>query len=114
MIQKFVYITFQKEFIHQYKDAPEEVAYLRYPHRHIAHIKVQIEVFDNDREIEFIMLKHDLENFVSIDKCSNNSCEQIAENILSYIRSHYTGRDVEIVVSEDNENGAILQYKEEK
>ena len=114
MIQKFVYVTLQKEFIHQYKDAPEEVAYLRYPHRHIAHIMVQIEVYNNDREIEFIMLKHKLEEHLNLTDLTNNSCETIADEILSFVQSEYdVNRDIEIVVSEDGENGCKLMYKKE-
>lgn len=114
MIKKFVYVTFQKEFIHQYIDAPTEVEYLRYPHRHIAHITVKIEVFNNDREIEFIMLKHWLEKSLEIDKLTNRSCETIAETILAAIQAKYgKNRDAEITVSEDNENGAVLIYTKE-
>lgn len=114
MIKKFVYVTFQKEFIHQYIDAPKEVEYLRYPHRHIAHITAKIEVFNNDREIEFIMLKHWLEKSLEIDKLTNRSCETIAETILIAIQAKYgKNRDAEITVSEDDENGAILVYTKE-
>ena len=112
MIQKFIYVTFQTEFIHQYKNAPDEVSFLRYPHRHIAHIKVQVEVFHNDREIEFIMLKHKLQNYCELDKLSNNSCETIAEMILDYVQENYGDqRDIKIIVSEDNENGCELVYE---
>lgn len=111
MIKKFIYVTFQKEFIHQYKDAPDEVSYLRYPHRHIAHIKVRVQVFDNDREIEFIMFKHWLEENITINKLTNNSCENIAEYIISQVQSLYdNNRDIAVQVSEDAENGCELYY----
>ena len=64
MIRTSIFINTQTEFIHQYKDAPKEVSYLRYPHRHLAHIKVEIEVFHNEREVEFIMLKHRVDDFL--------------------------------------------------
>jgi len=111
MTTKFIYVTFQKEFIHQYKDAPDEVSYLRYPHRHIAHIKVRVQVFDNDREIEFIMFKHWLEENVVINKLTNHSCETIAEQIISQVQLLYgKDRDIEVQVSEDAENGCELYY----
>jgi len=111
-IQRYIYVTLQKEFIHQYKDAPDEVSYLRYPHRHIAHIKVTVEVFKNDREIEFILFKHFLEKELVLDKLTNNSCEQIAENIIQLVQENYgSDRDIDVVVSEDNENGAILSFR---
>lgn len=118
MIKKFVYVTFQEEFLHKYEDAPEEVAYLKNVHRHIAHIKAEIEVFNNDREIEFIMLKHQLQNHVALKlgmhDGTNHSCETIAEMILHYLRSYYgVDRDITVEVSEDGENGCRLQYWKE-
>lgn len=111
MKKTFIYITTQKEFIHQYKDAPDEVYYLRYPHRHLAHIKVKIEVFNNDRELEFIMVKHEIDNYLDLTTLSNNSCETIAQNILEFVQNKYGyNRDIEIIVSEDNENGCELEY----
>ena len=114
MKQTFIYITTQTEFIHQYKDAPDEVSYLRYPHRHVAHIKVKVEVFNNDREIEFIMFKHEIEKNLKLDFLTNNSCETIANQILSYVQSSYgINRDIEITVSEDAENGCELIYRKD-
>ena len=43
-VKKNIWVTFQKEGIHKYPDAPDEVDFLRYPHRHMFHFKVQIEV----------------------------------------------------------------------
>ena len=115
MKQIFIYIKTQTEFIHQYKDAPEEVSYLRYPHRHIAHVKVKIEVFNNDRDIEFIMFKHEIEknlNDLRLNELTNCSCEQVANYLLDKIQLSFgINRDVEITISEDNENGCELVYK---
>jgi len=108
----FIYVTTQTEFIHQYKDAPDEVSYLRYPHRHVAHIQVKIEVFNNDREIEFIMFKHFIEDNINISSLSNKSCESIADDLLEVIQNTYgCHRDIEITVNEDNENGCVLEYR---
>ncbi len=41
-IDRMIWVTFQREGIHQYPDAPEEVAFLRHPHRHVFHLKVWI------------------------------------------------------------------------
>lgn len=117
MKKTFIYVTTQKEFIHQYKDAPEEVEYLRYPHRHVAHIKIRIQVFDNNRELEFIMLKHRLDRYLSelldTSVLSNRSCETIANSILSFLIEKYgSNRDMYICVSEDGENGCELYYEE--
>lgn len=115
MTQTFVYVTDVMEFIHQYKNAPDEVAYLRNLHRHLAHIKVQVEVFDDDREIEFIMLKHQVKDFMfRVQHETNCSCEQFAKMLLSFIQDRYgKDRDIMITVNEDNENGCEVIYRKE-
>ena len=64
---KMIWVTFQKEGMHKYPaslDDPKlktgdeyDVSFLGYPHRHIFHFKVAIEVFHDDRDIEFIQFK---------------------------------------------------------
>ena len=54
-VKKSIWVTFQKEGIHKYPDAPDEVEFLRYPHRHIFKFKVQIDVEHDDRDIEFFI-----------------------------------------------------------
>ena len=55
--QKLIWVTFQKEGIHKYPDAPEGVEFLKYPHRHMFKFRVAIQVFHDDRELEFILFK---------------------------------------------------------
>ena len=52
-----IWVTFQVEGIHQWKDATN---YLRHPHRHMFHFRVELSVTHDDREVEFIKLKHEL------------------------------------------------------
>jgi len=62
-----VWVRFQKEGIHKYPVAltdpalatgdEYDVSFLGYPHRHIFHFRVWIDVFHNDRDIEFIQFK---------------------------------------------------------
>jgi len=115
MTQTFVYVTLEHEFVHRYVDAPDEVAYLRNYHRHIAHIKVQVEVFCEDREIEFIMLKHELQEYLSMfEKQMDSSCETLASILLNYMKRCYgENRDMMIIVNEDNENGCEVIYRKE-
>jgi len=115
MTQAFVYITDTMEFLHCYEDAPNEVAYLRSLHRHLAHYKVSIEVFSDDREIEFIILKHKIKDYmVNLHTDRNCSCEALARMLLSFIQSTYgKDRDIKIEVNEDNENGVELVYRKE-
>ena len=110
--QKFIFVTFQKEGIHCYPGAPEEVKFLQNDHRHIFHFRVEIEVYHDDRDIEFIMFKRELEGLYSdnILDLDYKSCEMMAEELRDYIVEIYEGRDLKIEISEDGENGAICYY----
>lgn len=107
-----IFITFEKEGIHQYPAAPDDVSFLKYPHRHMFHFKVTIDVFHNDRDIEFILFKRELESLYGngILQLHSKSCEMLAEELIEYISKKYINRDISIEVSEDGENGAILHY----
>lgn len=109
----WIYITTQKEGIHCYPAAKdiEEVNFLQHPHRHMFHFKVKIEVFHDDRDIEFILLKREVEHWLdSIYDIDYKSCEMMANDIYDYIYGIYPGRDMVVEVSEDGENGAIVEF----
>lgn len=111
-IKRNIFVTFQKEGIHCYPDAPAGVEFLKHPHRHMFHFKVSIAVFHDDRELEFILFKRELEGLYtdSILELDYKSCEMMADDLLEYITNAYVGRDVTIEISEDGENGAVLEY----
>ena len=89
-----------------------DVSFLAHPHRHIFHFRVGIEVFHNDREIEFIQFKRWLENLYgnSVLNLNNQSCEMISDSLYEAIARRYPERDIHISVSEDNENGCTIFY----
>jgi hypothetical protein len=106
--ERKIFITTQFEGLHCYPKAPEEVSYLRNMHRHIFKVKCTIAVQHNDREIEFILFKTKINEF--LNKKYNvhaDSCEDIALEIALYLINMYD-RWVEVEVSEDGENGAIV------
>jgi|TARA_R110000824_G_scaffold348048_2_gene534824 hypothetical protein len=117
-----IWVTFKKEGIHKYPAALEDpklatgdeydVSFLGYPHRHIFHFRVAIDVFHNDRDIEFIQFKRWLENLYKEDilKLDYKSCEMIADDMYTHIANKYPRRGVVIEVSEDGENGCCIQY----
>lgn len=116
--QTMIWITFQKEGIHCYPAAatiPElsEQRYLASPHRHIFHFKVAIEVFTDDRDIEFIQFKRWVENQYRGDilTLDYKSCEMISDDLYEVITAKYPNRDIRIEVSEDGENGSETYYK---
>lgn len=119
---KSIWVTFRKEGIHLYPAAAtdprlktgdwDDVSFLGVPHRHIFHFKVRIEVFHDDRDIEFIQFKRWLEKLYNEDilELNHKSCEMISDDLYREISARYPGRFVEIEVSEDGENGSIVYY----
>ncbi len=114
---RWIWVTFQKEGIHQYPAALtdpklKEVAFLGYPHRHIFHFKVSITVTHDDRDIEFILFKRELEALYAEGtlELNHKSCEMIAGDLHKYLASTYPGRSYKIEVSEDGENGCLLEW----
>ena len=124
--KRMIWVTFQKEGIHKYPGADTDpklatgdeydVSFLGYPHRHIFHFKVAIQVFHNDRDIEFIQFKRWLENSFrdGVMKLDHKSCEMISDELYLLIANRYPNRDIEITVSEDGENGATIYYNTTK
>ena len=116
-----IWITFRKEGIHKYPAAATDpmlatndeydVSFLGVPHRHIFHFRVWIDVFHNDRDIEFIQFKRWLENlYKGTLELNFKSCEMIADDLYIQIADRYPGRAVVIEVSEDGENGCCIKY----
>ena len=124
--KRMIWVTFQREGIHKYPGADTDpslatgdeydVSFLGYPHRHIFHFKVAIQVFHNDRDIEFIQFKRWLENSFrdGVMQLDHKSCEMISDELYLLIANRYPGRDIEITVSEDGENGATIYYNTTK
>ena len=120
--KRMIFVTFQKEGIHKYPAAATDpalatgdeydVSFLGTPHRHIFHFNVAIEVFHNDRDIEFIQFKRWLEKLYAGGTLELNykSCEMISDDLYEQIATRYPDRDIEITVSEDGENGATIYY----
>ena len=117
-----IFVRFQKEGIHCYPAAATDpalatgdeydVSFLGSPHRHIFHFEVTIQVFHNDRDIEFIQFKRWLENLYAGGTLELNykSCEMISDELYDQIAARYPDRNIVINVSEDNENGAVISY----
>lgn len=114
---RWIWVKFTREGIHCYPAALTDpmladVNFLGNPHRHIFHFNVHLEIYHNDRDVEFIQFKRWLEDLysTSILQLDYKSCEMIAEDLYLQIANKYPGRKVKIDVSEDNENGAHLEF----
>ena len=125
-VNKLIWVTFRKEGLHKYPAALDDpklatgdeydVSFLGYVHRHIFHFKVGIEVFHDDRDIEFIQFKRWLEKLYTEKTLQLNykSCEMISDDLYAVINKKYPNRDIEIEVSEDGENGSYAIYHKEE
>lgn len=125
--ERSIWVTFQKEGVHLYPGADtdpalatggwDDVSFLGVPHRHMFHSKIRIEVFHDDRDIEFIQFKRwiqrlysEVESSTSVLQLNHKSCEMIADDLYEEISAKYPGRFVEIDVAEDGENGCQIFY----
>lgn len=101
-----VIINTQFPAIHNWPGCDVEgVEYLRHPHRHVFYVNIKIPVNHDDRDIEFIQFKSQVDNHVKEHYYNKDlkatSCEMLCEAFMkkwpeiTYIR-----------VMEDNENGA--------
>ncbi len=106
-----IIVKTQFENIHKFLEAPNKVDYLRFPHRHLFYVEIEMEVFHNDRELEFIMVKHHVDNFLRSNPFEvRDSCETMATQICEELIKQYGKRQVSCAVLEDNENGGKVYY----
>ena len=117
-----IFVTFQREGIHRYPAAAtdpslatggwDDVSFLAYPHRHMFHFRVTIDVKHADRDIEFIQFKRELERLYtnSVLQLDYKSCEMMSDDLYEYISKQYPGRDIDIEIAEDGENGSVTHY----
>lgn len=110
-----IFISVSFVGFHRWKDAPDHLGYLRYPHRHIFDVKIEATVTHNDRAIEFHdfkkymrgvvgLVEQQMKLFDPVDACSTMSCEQIGEAVMQLGDKYPITK---VTVTEDNECGAI-------
>ena len=107
----FIIIKFRVEGLHRWVDCNlSEVEYLTNLHRHEFYFEIEKQVKKIDREIEFIIYKRQIINYLKDKyfdvkyKCLNfdgMSCEMIADELLKCFGLS------RIKVFEDNEHGAL-------
>ena len=118
-----IWVTFQKEGIHKYPQAATDpklatgdwldVSFLGTPHRHIFHFRVEMEVFHDDRDVEFIQAKRIMERWYSDGTLhlDYKSCEMMACELYDKCAAQWPDRDYTIEVSEDGENGCRISFE---
>lgn len=109
-------VTTQVAGLHRYPKAPEEVSFLRSDHRHVFNITVEMDVYHDDRDIEYFMFKQTLDNIFRDTRYNcgiyiefeEDSCEVIAKKLLRILVNLYDYRNFSVKVQEDTENYAIV------
>lgn len=113
-----IWVTFQRKGIHRYPAAATEpkladVKYLGDAHRHLFKFKISIDVFHNDRDLEFHQFLNWLESLYDdgIIQLDYRSCEMISDELASKINDKFPNREITIDVSEDGEVGSFVVYR---
>lgn len=107
-----VIVTLRIDGMHNWPDARKvfsEVSFLSDIHRHEFHVTLKKRVTHSDRDVEFIMFKRDVQDYLRNKYYRDDyrshffgamSCEMIAKELLEYFDCVY------VSVWEDGENGA--------
>jgi hypothetical protein len=117
-MKKTIFCKINIDGLHNWSTFPDdnstlkEVSYLKNEHRHRWYFVCYKEVKHNDRDTEFIWLQHEIEQYLRNEYWNDRrrthvfgsrSCEMLGEELLRKF-------DLDkVVVSEDNENGAIVE-----
>lgn len=121
MKQSSIFVTHRFVGYHRWADAPDRRSYLTERHRHLFHVRVDVDVTHDDREVEF----HDLLDVVT-DACEglgqkargvgrdlgSMSCETIALYVVEKVLARWPGRTLACEVSEDGEAGGRVAFAE--
>lgn len=113
-----IIVNLQIEAFHNWPAAKEvfpEVGFLAERHRHIFHICCKKEVDHDDRDVEIILFKRTVLEYlydeyvrkgsvIQVCELGSTSCEMLARELLERFKLEYCS------VLEDNENGAEI-YK---
>lgn len=95
-----VVVTFAVPGFHYWPGAPDSVAFLRDRHRHVFWFKCWKRVSHDNRDIEIITLKNEIQAWAQHGEFGSSSCEQLARFAVD--RFGLTACEV----LEDGENGA--------
>lgn len=115
---RMIWVTFQRAGFHRYPAAEwdkqlTDVSYLAHRHRHLFKFRVSIEVWHNDRELEFHQVLNYCESLFSTGalEIDYKSVEMLADDLYLKLADRYgTQRIMEIEVSEDGECGCVIRY----
>lgn len=114
---RWIWVTFQKVGFHRYPGAETDpkltdVSYLGNKHRHLFKFRIQIEIFHNDRELEFHQVLNHCESLFDTKtiELDYKSVEMLADELYVKLAEKYLDRKMKIEVSEDGECGCLIEY----
>jgi hypothetical protein len=95
---------------HQWKDAPPERSFLRYPHPHRFIYEVEIETEGEPRELEFFSLREVIESWLRDNPFPREfSCESRALQLARFLKSFYSSAEkIWVAVFEDESHGSRI------
>lgn len=106
-----VIINIEIEGFHNYPEAPLQVEFLKYPHRHLFSVKAGYKVKDDNREKEIFIQQEYIKEYINEAfgvpaQFGAMSCEMIAKEILEY--GEIDGL-IWVEVLEDGKGGARVE-----
>lgn len=112
--KRYIQVKFLWDGFHRWKEAPEQVAFLRNWHRHMFVGRAKIEVNHDDRELEYFMvldvIKTKILPFINSSE-EISSCEQMAEFVANGLLNEYgEDRFISVGIFEDDENGSWVNW----
>jgi hypothetical protein len=115
-MRRWAKVTHRFAGTHSWPNVPADHphAYLKHEHRHLFHVTLTIEVFHNDRDIEYLEARDWLVKVCdAYTVAGSRSCEQMAQEIIMAARERWptvsAHRAIKVEVLEDGENGALLE-----
>lgn len=105
-------VSFQAEGWHCWPQAPQRRAYLRQSHRHMFHVYAALQVLHDERDVEFHDLRDACVQWFGSGDYGSMSCEALARQLCEQIVTTWPGRTARVVVSEDDENAAMVSIEQ--
>jgi len=97
---------------HRWPDAPPHRDYLSVRHRHLFHVRVEVQVRHDDRDVEFHDLADAVRDWWPADgEFGSASCERIGAQLGEHLLRELLLVACVVDVSEDGESGARVNVK---
>lgn len=107
--------------LHCWPEAPDEVDFLRFPHRHLFDVRVTLDVSHADREKEFFIVKDRVQRWIrtlplykshcALHDLGQRSCEMLGAELAEYMQGFGYMPTLVVVIEGEEDAGAVhYQY----